>query len=60
MNRTEYKNDFTKNNYDQIHLVLPKGQKAVLKEQCDKMEMSVNEYIRLLIQDDMKTGTSKL
>ena len=43
-----------------MNLVLPKGQKELLKEQCDKMDMSVNEYIRLLIQDDMKTGTSKL
>ena len=60
MSRTTYKNDFTKNHYDQIHLVLPKGQKEVLKEQCNMMDMSVNEYIKLLIQDDMKTGTSKL
>ena len=60
MGRTEYKNQFTKEHYDQIHLVLPKGQKELLKEQCDKMEMSVNEYIRLLIQEDMLSGKSKL
>ena len=60
MSRTEYKNKFARERYDRLNLVLPKGQKDVLKEQCDKMELSVNEYIRLLIQDDMKSGTSKL
>ena len=60
MSRTTYKNQFTKDHYDRLNLVLPKGQKELLKEQCDKMELSVNEYIRLLIQDDMKTGTSNL
>ena len=60
MSRTEYKNKFARERYDRLNLVLPKGQKDVLKEQCDKMELSVNEYIKLLIQDDMKSGTSKL
>lgn len=60
MNRTAYKNHHAKEHYDRFNLVLPKGQKQVLKEQCDLMGMSVNEYIRLLIQEDMRTGTSKL
>ena len=60
MSRTDYKNQFSKEHYDRLNLVLPKGQKELLKKQCDEMEMSVNEYIRLLIQDDMKNGTSKL
>jgi hypothetical protein len=60
MSRTEYKNQFTRERYDRFNLVLPKGQKELLKEQCDKIELSVNEYIRLLIQDDMKNGASML
>lgn len=60
LNRTEYKNHHAKEHYDRFNLVLPKGQKQQLKEQCDMMGMSVNEYIRLLIQEDMRTGTSKL
>ena len=60
MSRTEYKNQYSRERYDRLNLVLPKGQKELLKEQCDKMELSVNEYIRLLIQNDMINGTSKL
>lgn len=60
MSRTEYKNDFAKEHYDRLNLVLAKGQKDVLKEQCRQMEMSVNEYIKLLIQNDLKNGKSKL
>lgn len=60
MNRTKYKNNYNKNNYDRINLVLPKGEKAKLKEECENMDMSINEYIKLLIQEDLKTGESKL
>jgi len=60
MNRTEYKNQFTKDKYDRLNLILPKGQKELLKTQCELMQMSTNEYIKLLIQEDMKTGKSKL
>lgn len=60
MNRTKYKNNHSKEHYDRINLVLPKGQKEVLKVICESMEMSVNEYIRLLIKEDFRTGKSKL
>ena len=32
MSRTEYKNQFTRERYDRLNLVLPKGQKEILKE----------------------------
>ena len=60
MDRNEYKNQFNKDNYDRINLVLPKGQKSILKDFCSKMDISLNEYIKLLIQEDTKSGTSKL
>ena len=60
MNRTDYKNQHIKDNYDRISLVLPKGQKSFLKDFCDKMDISLNEYIKLLIQADTRSGTSKL
>jgi hypothetical protein len=60
MDRNEYKNQFNKEKYDRFNLVLPKGQKEVLKELCDSIGMSVNEYVRLLIQEDIKSGQSKL
>lgn len=60
MNRTDYKNQHIKDNYDRISLVLPKGQKSALKDFCEKMDISLNEYIKLLIQADTRSGSSKL
>jgi hypothetical protein len=60
LNRTDYKNQHIKDNYDRISLVLPKGQKSALKDFCEKMDISLNEYIKLLIQADTRSGASKL
>lgn len=60
LNRTNYKNQHIKENYDRISLVLPKGQKSLLKAFCEKMDISLNEYLKLLIQSDTRAGTSKL
>lgn len=60
MNRTTYKNQHNKDHYDRINLVLPKGQKSILKDFCSQMDISLNEYIKLLIQEDTRSGTSKL
>lgn len=58
--RTKYKNQHSKDHYDRINLVVPKGQRAELKAFCDKMDISVNEYIKLLIMADTKGGASQL
>lgn len=60
MNRTDYKNQHIKENYDRIYLVLPKGQKSLLKDFCEQMGISLNEYIKLLIQADLRSGASKI
>lgn len=60
MERNEYKNQFNKDHYDRINLMLPKGQKSILKDFCSQMDISINEYIKLLIQADTRSGTSKL
>ena len=60
MTRTSYKNQHNKDHYDRINLVLPKGQKSILMDFCKQMDVSLNEYIKLLIREDTKTGTSKL
>lgn len=60
LNRTTYKNQHNKDHYDRINLVLPKGQKSILKDFCSQMDISLNEYIKLLIQEDTRSGTSKL
>ena len=60
LNRTDYKNQHIKENYDRISLVLPKGQKSLLKDFCEQRGISLNEYIKLLIKADMRSGESKL
>lgn len=60
MNRTDYKNKHIKENYDRISLVLPKGQKSLLKGFCEKMDISLNEYLKSLIVADLRSGTSKM
>lgn len=60
LNRTGYKNQYSKEHYDRINLVLPKGQKSILKDFCSQMDISLNEYLKLLIQEDTRSGTSKL
>lgn len=60
LNRTDYKNKHTKENYDRLNLVLPKGQKSLLKGFCEKIDISINEYIKLLIREDTLSGTSKI
>lgn len=60
MDRTTYKNQHIKDHYDRINLVIPKGQKSILKDFCDKVDISLNEYIKLLIREDTRSGTSKI
>lgn len=60
LNRTTYKNQYSKDNYDRINLVLLKGQKSILKDFCEQVDISLNEYIKLLIREDTKSGTSKI
>jgi hypothetical protein len=60
LNRTNYKNQHIKENYDRISLVLPKGKKSLLKSFCEKMDVSLNEYLKLLIEADLRLGTSKM
>lgn len=56
--RTSYKNRHTKEHYDRIGLVVPKGQKDMIKRIADEMGMSVNEYVLTLINRDTATGHS--
>lgn len=41
----KYKNDYNKQKYDRINLMVPKGKKDELKKIAKEAGMSVNEYI---------------
>ena len=59
MGRTEYKNQHIKDHYDRINLIVPKGQKDIIKCVASDLGLSVNEYLNLLIRDDLATNRIK-
>ena len=43
--KVKYKNDFNKQNYDRINLMVPKGKKDELKQMAKEAGISVNRKI---------------
>lgn len=43
---TQYKNEFNRQNYDQIVLMIPKGKKEIWKEEAKKQNMSLNAFVQ--------------
>lgn len=60
MDRTAYKNRHIKEHYDRINLVIPKGEKDRIKSACSKISASVNEYLYMLVCNDLANGTSRI
>jgi hypothetical protein len=52
MNRTEYKNNFGREHYERINLVVPKGMKDIIKVLASSKGMSVNAYMQDLVRKD--------
>lgn len=50
----KYKNDFARENYDRISLMVPKGRKEVIKQIAKANGQSVNEFINLAIEERMQ------
>jgi hypothetical protein len=50
----DYNNDFNKNNYDRISLMLPKGSKAILKDVAASEGIKVNALIRRAIDRELE------
>ena len=53
-NQIEYINNYIKEKYDRINLVVPAGNKQVIKNRAAQKGKSVNQYINDLIDDDLK------
>ena len=49
MNRTEYKNNFGREHYERINLVVPKGMKDIIKTLASSKGMSINAYMQDLL-----------
>ena len=52
-NQFEYQNNYIKEKYDRISLIVPKGRKEEIKKRAAVEGKSVNEYINGLIDNDM-------
>ena len=53
-NQTEYVNDFIRKKYDRINLLIPAGNKGIIKSRAAKKGKSVNQYLNDLIEDDLR------
>ena len=50
----KYQNNFIKEKYDRIGLLVPKGEKAVIKEKAVAAGFSVTEYISKAVKDKLE------
>ncbi len=53
---TSYKNKYNGEKYDRINLVVNKGDKEKIKQKADSMGVSLNTYIKTLIENDLNGG----
>ena len=48
-----YQNQYNKENYDRVTVMLPKGQKELLRTYAKEKNMSLNAFISELIKKEM-------
>lgn len=53
-NQIKYQNDFNKEKYDRITIMVPKGEKDIISEIAKRAGMSRNEYIYTAIQEKIE------
>jgi predicted DNA binding CopG/RHH family protein len=52
-NQIAYQNNYIKEKYDRINLLVPKGGKEKIKQKAAEAGKSVNEYINELIEREL-------
>lgn len=57
--KTEYKNNWQKENYDRINLTVPKGRKAAIQAHAAERGESVNAFIARAIEETMERDKEK-
>ena len=55
-NQTEYVNEFIRKKYDRINLLIPAGNKEIIKRKAAQKGKSVNQYKNELIDTDLNTN----
>lgn len=57
----DYRNQFTKENYDRLSIITPKGTKEPLKDYYKEMGYkSLNDYVMQLIQKDLEEALTSV
>ena len=51
---TAYKNQFNRDHYERLELVVPKGMKQIIRNLAADRKLSVNAYIQDLIRKDQE------
>lgn len=53
-NQIAYQNDYKREKYDRMELLLPKGRKEILKKKAKAAGVSMSEYINSLLEKDLQ------
>ncbi len=59
-NQIKYQNDYKRKNYDRMELLVPKGEKAEIKEMAKSLGKSVNEFVYSAVKEKMREEKSNL
>jgi predicted HicB family RNase H-like nuclease len=59
-NQIEYQNEYNRQNYDRINLVVKKGKKDIIKAEAQKSGKKVNEYINNAIDEYIKKQNDEI
>ncbi len=52
-NQIAYQNDYKREKYDRMELLLPKGRKEILKKKAKAAGVSMSEYINNLLEKEL-------
>lgn len=47
----KYQNEYKKKNYDRMELLVPKGEKAIIRERAAALGQSVNEFVYSAVKE---------
>lgn len=53
-NQIAYQNDYKREKYDRMELLLPKGRKEILKKKAKAAGVSMSEYINSLLEKELE------
>lgn len=55
-NKTKYNNDYNKNNYERLNILVKKGMKEYIEKRAKNNYGSINQYVNALINKDLDSN----